>query len=184
MARQRLGRRRPGEISLDCSTPADEDTNMQQRITLTVNGADRHLTIDPETPLLYALRNDLGLSSPRQGCSQEQCGACRVIMDGEAMYACTAKVKEANNRRITTVEGVSIDGALHPVQQAILDENAAQCGYCLSGIINRAALLLEKNPSPDRSDIQTAFKDHLCRCGAHNRIIRAIQNAAREMHHD
>lgn len=157
---------------------------MQEKIVLRINGADRQLTIDPDTPLLYALRNDLGISSPRQGCSQEQCGACKVIMDGQTIYACTTTIKEADNRQITTLEGLAIDGPLHPLQQAILDENAGQCGYCLSGIINTAVLLLEENHSPSRLEIQTALKDHLCRCGAHNRIIKAIQRAAREMSHD
>ena len=157
---------------------------MQQKISLKVNGADRQLTIEPDTPLLYVLRNDLGLSSPRQGCNQEQCGACRVIMDGKAVYACTTTILEANNREVTTVEGLGVDGVLHPLQQAIVDENGAQCGYCLSGIINSAVLLLKANPSPDRSAIQTALKDHLCRCGAHTRIIKAIERAAREASHD
>jgi nicotinate dehydrogenase subunit A len=156
---------------------------MQEKITITVNGVDRHLTIDADTPLLYALRNDLGITSPRQGCGQEQCGACKVIMDGQTAYACTVTVGEATNRKITTVEGLSADGVLHPLQQALIDENAAQCGYCLSGIINSAVLLLAKNPSPSRTDIQTALKDHLCRCGAHNRIIKAVQRAGREMSH-
>jgi len=157
---------------------------MQEEITFKVNGADHHLSIDPDTPLLYVLRNDLGITSPREGCGQEQCGACRVIMDGETIYACTTAVKDVHKREITTVEGLSVKGKLHPLQQAILDENAAQCGYCLSGIINSAVLLLEANPSPSRTDIQATLKDHLCRCGAHNRIIRAIQRAAREMSHD
>lgn len=153
-------------------------------ITLRINGEDRQLMIDPDTPLLYALRNDLGITSPRQGCGQEQCGACRIIMDGETVYACTTRIGEVKNREITTVEGLCKNGVLHPLQQAILDENAAQCGYCLSGIIISAVVLLEKNPSPSRTEIQNALKDHLCRCGAHNRIIKAVHRAAREMSHD
>ena len=146
-----------------------------------VNGEPWVINVDPGTPILYILRNELGLFSPRYGCGTEQCGACKVIVDGRMGFACTLTAEEINGCDIRTLEGLAADGSLHQLQQAFLDENAAQCGYCASGIIMTAALLLEENQAPSRSDIQQALAGNLCRCGAHNRIIKAIQRAAREL---
>jgi nicotinate dehydrogenase subunit A len=144
-----------------------------------VNGIEREVTAGDGTPLLYVLRNDLGLSSPRFGCGTEQCGACMVLLDGKVAYACTTPVSAARGRKVTTVEGLGDEANPHPLQQALLDEQAAQCGYCLSGIMIRAAALLAENPHPDEAAVRAALDGNLCRCGAHNRIVRAILRAAR-----
>lgn len=147
---------------------------------LKVNGQPGTFVGDGQTPLLYVLRDTLGLSSPRYGCGSELCGACRVLVDGELAFSCNLPV-EAVDGDVTTVEGFAkdSDGDLHALQQAFLDLNAGQCGYCLSGILVTAYRLLQTNPDPSRDDIKQALAPHLCRCGAHNRIISAIQQAAR-----
>ena len=127
---------------------------------------------------ILSVRNELGLNSPRYGCGKEQCGACRVLVDGELKYSCTLRAGEVAGKAVLTVEGLSGDHLLHPLQESFLTLNAGQCGYCLSGILMVAYELLARNPQPTREDIQIALKDNLCRCGAHNRIIRAIQRAA------
>jgi nicotinate dehydrogenase subunit A len=132
-----------------------------------------------DTPLLYVLRNDVGVKSPRFGCGNEQCGACMVLIDGRVAYACTTPVSAALGHQVTTVEGLGSESNPHPIQQALLDEQAAQCGYCLSGIVIRAAALLAENPHPDEAAVRAALDGNLCRCGAHNRIVRAILGAAR-----
>lgn len=152
-----------------------------KELKFVVNGKSRAISIDPGTPLLYILRNELGLCSPRYGCGSEQCGACKVIVDGKMGFACTLTAEELDGCDIRTLEGLAVDGSLHVLQQAFLAENAAQCGYCASGIIMTAALLLEENQAPSRSEIQQALVGNLCRCGAHNRIIQAIQRAAQEL---
>lgn len=159
----------------------DADPGGLKELKFIVNGQSRVINIDPSTPLLYILRNELGLYSPRYGCGVEQCGACKVIVDGKMGFACTLTAEEIDGCDIRTLEGLAVDGSLHVLQQAFLDENAAQCGYCASGIIMTAALLLEENQAPSRSDIQQALVGNLCRCGAHNRIIKAIQRAAKEL---
>ena len=146
-----------------------------------VNGKSQAINADPGTPILYILRNELGLFSARYGCGSEQCGACKIIVDGKMEFACTLTAAQVDGCDIRTLEGLSVDGSLHLLQQAFLDENAAQCGYCASGIIMTAALLLEETPAPSRAEIQQALAGNLCRCGAHNRIIRAIQRAAGEL---
>jgi nicotinate dehydrogenase subunit A len=151
---------------------------MNQAITLTVNGQTHSLSVEPETPLIYILRNDLGLKSPKFGCGLEQCGACKVIIDGEAAPSCRLPVALAQGRQIVTLEGLGTLEALHPVQQAFLDEQAAQCGFCTAGMIVAAAALLDQNPQPDEADIRQALAVHLCRCGTYHRILRAIQRAA------
>ncbi len=143
-----------------------------------LNGEPRQATADAGTPLLYVLRNQLGLNSPRYGCGKEQCGACRVIIDGELVWTCTRPVESVEGASIVTVEGLSDGDRLHALQESFLDNNAGQCGYCLSGILMAASHLLDRDPAADRKRIQDALKDHLCRCGAHNRIIRAIEQAA------
>ena len=142
---------------------------------LIVNDRPRRIEADETMPLLYVLRNKLGIYSPRYGCGSEQCGACVVLQNGKVIYSCTTQIKDCADSDITTVEGLN---ASHPVQKALLQANAAQCGYCLSGILMRAVHLLNDNPSPTRKDIQSALAAHLCRCGAHNRIIKAIEKVA------
>jgi aerobic-type carbon monoxide dehydrogenase small subunit (CoxS/CutS family) len=153
---------------------------MDQAVTLTVNGQTHTLTVEPETPLLYILRNDLGLKSPKFGCGLEQCGACKVIINGEAVPSCRLPVALAQGREIVTLEGLGTLEALHPVQQAFLEEQAAQCGFCTAGMIVAAAALLDQTPHPDETDIRQALAVNLCRCGTYHRVLRAIQRAAGE----
>ncbi len=148
------------------------------KIPLTVNGVHHQLDLEPDMPLLLVLRNDLGLHSPRFGCGKEQCGACRVLVDDKLRYSCTLQAQEASGCAVKTLEGFSTDETLHPLQEAFLELNAGQCGYCLSGILVTACHLLVSNPNPDRRQIQEALADHLCRCGAHNRIINAVLRGA------
>lgn len=143
-------------------------------IALNVNGETKSVTADPETPLLYVLRNDLQLKGARFGCGTGQCGACTVIIDGKAVQSCDLPVSAAVGKAITTIEGLAVNGALHPLQQAFLDEQAAQCGYCVSGIIMSAKALLDANPQAGDTDIRAALKGNLCRCGTHHRILRAV----------
>jgi nicotinate dehydrogenase subunit A len=150
---------------------------------LVINGKHTLAEADSQTPLLYVLR-EIGIISPRYGCGLEQCGSCRVLVNGELEYACTKTIAEIAGARVETVEGLAEDGQPGFIQQAFLDENAGQCGYCLSGIIMTAKHLLEHNPRPDRGEIQDALKNNLCRCGAHNRIIRAIERAADRLESD
>ncbi|HXF66352.1 MAG TPA: (2Fe-2S)-binding protein [Burkholderiales bacterium] len=150
-------------------------------ITLEVNGRKHEVAAEPETPLLYVLRNDLKLKGARFGCGLGQCGACTVIVDGRAVPSCDLPLSAAAGKRITTIEGLAADGKLHPLQQAFIAEQAAQCGYCVSGIIMSAAALLGSNPDPTEEEIRAALKGNLCRCGTHHRILRAIRRAAGEM---
>jgi len=150
-------------------------------ITLIVNEAEHRVAADPETPLLYVLRNDLKLKATRFGCGQGQCGACTVVMDGKAVASCDLPVSAAAGKTITTVEGLSTGGKLHPLQRAFIAEQAAQCGYCLSGILMAAKALLDANARPSEAEIRAALTDNFCRCGTHQRIIRAIQRAADEV---
>jgi nicotinate dehydrogenase subunit A len=143
-------------------------------ISFEVNGRRVQVAAGETTPLLDVLRNELGLKGSRYGCGLEQCGSCMVLMDGEPVYACSREVGTVAGRRITTVEAL----AGHPLIEAFLDEQAGQCGYCLSGILISAKALLDHNPLPTRAEIVAALDRHLCRCGAHQRIIRAVQRAA------
>lgn len=151
---------------------------MADRFDLVVNGEARQVTATADTPLIYVLRNQLGLMGTRYGCGQEQCGSCMVLLDGEPAYACGRAMDGAAGRTVLTVEGLANGEALHPLQQALLDEQAGQCGYCLSGILISAKALLDRDPAPDRAAIVAALEPHLCRCGAQPRIIRAIARAA------
>jgi nicotinate dehydrogenase subunit A len=150
-------------------------------IDFILNGRPVRIDGDPTRPLLSVLREDLALRGSRFGCGTEQCGACMVLIDGEPAYSCAREVSTLAGRRITTVEGLAPNGELHPLQQAFIDEQAGQCGYCLSGILISAAALLERNQHPDRAEVAAALDRHLCRCGVHNRIIRAVQQAGRMM---
>jgi aerobic-type carbon monoxide dehydrogenase small subunit (CoxS/CutS family) len=148
------------------------------RIQFVVNGRSVSVARDPATPLLTVLREELALRGSKFGCGTEQCGACMVLIDGKPEYSCAREVGGVEGRRIVTVEGLAPDGALHPLQQAFLEEQAGQCGYCLSGILISAAALLDTNKNPSRENIVAALDPHLCRCGIHNRVIRAVQKAA------
>ncbi len=147
------------------------------RISLNVNGKLRVVDTDSTTPLLYVLRNDLGLSGPKFGCGLSQCGACTVIMDGKTVRSCSVPVTAAQNREVTTLEGLGSVAAPHRLQKAFIDEQAGQCGYCLNGMVMSAKVLLDKNPSPTSAEIKQALNGVLCRCASHLRIIRAIQRA-------
>jgi nicotinate dehydrogenase subunit A len=147
-------------------------------IDLTVNGSRVTVDADETTPLLDVLRNHLGLKGSRYGCGLEQCGTCMVLIDGEAAYSCAREVGSVSGRRVTTIEGLGTPQDPHPLQRAFLNEQAGQCGYCLSGIIISAKALLDQNPRPTRADIVAALDKHLCRCGTHTRIIAAIQQTA------
>ena len=149
-----------------------------EEVRLSVNGTARTVTCDPGTPLLDVLRHDLGLAGPRFGCGAGLCGACFVLIDGRARSSCDLPVSAAAGTQITTAEGLAADGKLHPVQQAFLDEQAAQCGYCTSGMVISAAGLLRAIPSPTAQEIREALEGNLCRCGTQGRILRAVQRAA------
>ena len=145
---------------------------------LRVNGFARTVeSDDPEKPLLYALR-DLGLTATKYGCGLGQCGSCTVIIDGKAVRSCRTSVQAAQGKSVTTLEGLSADATLHPVQAAFIKEQAAQCGYCTSGLIMSAAALLASNPKPTEGDIRTALDGNLCRCGTHVRVVRAVLAAS------
>ena len=145
---------------------------------LRVNGAERRVRAASDTPLLLVLRNDLRLSSPKYGCGAEQCGACMVLIDGQPAPTCRLPVRAAAARAIVTVEGLAPGDGLHPIQEAFIEHNAIQCGYCAGGVMIAAAALLEREPAPTRERIQAALDRNICRCGAHNRMIRATQDAA------
>ncbi|MBN2392736.1 MAG: molybdopterin-dependent oxidoreductase [Anaerolineae bacterium] len=154
---------------------------MSQPIVLHVNGTSHTLTLDPDTPLLYVLRNDLGLKSAKFGCGLGQCGACKVLIDGNAVHACRTPVGSVEGHEIITLEGLGTAEALHPLQQAFIEEGAAQCGFCTSGMIITAKALLDRNPHPSDADIQAAMTGNLCRCGTYNRVHRAIHRAAGDL---
>jgi nicotinate dehydrogenase subunit A len=148
---------------------------------LEVNGQRRSVSAGPDTPLLYVLRNDLGLVGSRFGCGNGQCGACFVIVEGKAVPSCDTPLWSVAGKKITTVEGLAKGGELHPVQKALLAEQAAQCGYCISGIAVAAAAFLANNQNPSEEQVREALDRNLCRCGAHNRVVRAVLRAAKEM---
>jgi len=147
-------------------------------IALTVNGRAVSVEVDATTPLLDVLRNHLDLKGSRYGCGLEQCGTCMVLIDGEAIYSCTREIGSVAGRGVITIEGLGTADAPHPLQRAFLEEQAGQCGYCLSGIIISAKALLDRAPLPSRAEIVAALDKHLCRCGTHTRIIAAVQKAA------
>jgi nicotinate dehydrogenase subunit A len=149
------------------------------KMTLNVNGKPLAITADdPQMPLLYALRDDLGLHGPRFGCGLGQCGACTVLVDGKAMRSCVMPVATMTGKKIVTLEGLGGPGQLHPLQRAFIDEQAVQCGYCINGMIMQAAALLQTNKKPTEQDIKAALTENLCRCGTHLRIVRAIKRAS------
>ena len=149
-------------------------------IPLRVNDKSRIVDTDPSTPLLYVLRNDLGLNGPRFGCGLSQCGACTVIMEGKTVRSCSVPVSAARNRSITTLEGLGSVARPHFIQKAFIEEQAAQCGFCMNGMIMTAKVLLDRNPNPTDAEIKQALDPNLCRCGSHLRVLRAVKRAARE----
>jgi nicotinate dehydrogenase subunit A len=153
---------------------------MAETVRLRVNGTERAVEADPATPLLGVLRGTLGLTASRFGCGANQCGACNVLIDGEAVAACDTPLWAAAGKDITTVEGLGTPEAPHPLQRAFIAEQAMQCGYCISGILVSAAALLRRYPDPSEAEVRAALDRNLCRCGAHNRIVRAVLRAARE----
>jgi len=146
-------------------------------LELEVNGARRRVEAHPDTPLLYVLRNDLGLTGSRFGCGSGQCGACFVLVDGRATASCDLPVGSVSQKKIVTVEGL---GGRHPVQKALVAEQAAQCGYCMSGIVMSAVALLSQQSKPTEQEVRAALDKNLCRCGSHNRVVRAVLRAAHE----
>ena len=150
--------------------------------TLRVNGAARSVRgVEPDAPLLYVLRNDLELNGPKFGCGLAQCGACTVLLDGKSARSCSVPVSAAAKADITTLEGLGTIDKPHPLQRAFIEEQACQCGYCSNGMIMAAKALIDGNPRPSEQQIKQALNDHLCRCASHNRIVRAVQRAAKEM---
>ena len=148
------------------------------KVSLKVNGKTQVVDTDPETPLLYVLRDDLKLNGPKFGCGLAQCGSSTVIMDGNAIRSCVTPVKAASNHPVTTLEGLGSTKKLHPIQKAFIDEQALQCGYCINSMIMTAKALLDKNPKPTDSQIKEALAGNLCRCGTHTRILRAVKRAS------
>ncbi len=148
---------------------------------ITVNGRALSVTADEETPLLYVLRNEAGCKGVRYGCGLGQCGSCTVIIDGKPVQSCDVPVSAVAGKSITTVEGIGSMDKPHPLQRAFVDEQAAQCGYCATGIIMSAKALLDVNASPSDAEIKAALSKNLCRCGTHQRILRAVKRAAIEM---
>lgn len=150
-------------------------------VALKVNGAVRSVPAEADTPLLYVLRNDLALNGAKYGCGRSQCGACTVLVNGRPARSCVVPIGALTGSDIVTLEGLSSGGTLHPLQQAFIDEQAVQCGYCISGMIIEAKALLDRVRAPTEADVRAALSGHLCRCGTHNRIIKAVLRAARNV---
>jgi carbon-monoxide dehydrogenase small subunit len=154
---------------------------MKETVEFKLNGRPVRLKVDGERPLLWVLRTDLGVTGPKYGCGEGLCGACTVLVDDAAELACQKTVKEVTGSEIITIEGLAQNGRLHPLQEAFVHHAGFQCGYCTPGMILRAYSLLAENPAPSRADIIAGMDENLCRCGAHTRIVQAIETAAREM---
>jgi nicotinate dehydrogenase subunit A len=154
---------------------------MADPITISVNGKSHTLSVAPETPLLYVLRNDLELNSAKFGCGLAQCGACTVIADGAPIRSCVTPLGDAAGRKITTIEGLGTVVKPHPLQKAFIELQAAQCGYCINGMVMSAKALLDQSPHASDAEIREALAGNLCRCGTHTRILRAIEKAQKEM---
>jgi len=150
------------------------------RFTVRVNGEVKTVMVEPDAPLLYVLRNDLELNGPKFGCGLAQCGACTVLIDGRPVRSCVTPMSAVKGP-ITTIEGLGTIDKLHPLQRAFIDEQACQCGYCGNGMVMSAKALLDRNPRPTDREIKQALNGHLCRCASHNRIVRAVQRAAKEL---
>jgi nicotinate dehydrogenase subunit A len=161
--------------------PSAAGERAMQTVSLSVNGKEVSVTADPDTPLLDILRNHLGLFGTKFGCGLEQCGCCMVLINGEPVKSCGKALSTVVGRDIVTIEGLGTPASPHPLQQAFLDEQAGQCGYCLSGVLISAKALLDRNLSPSRREIAEALDDNICRCGSHTRILRAVARAAEQM---
>jgi len=152
---------------------------MAETLSFELNGQAVTVSAEPETPLLYVLRNDLGRVGPKFGCGLGQCGACTVIVDGKAIFSCVTPISVLGGRAIRTVEGLGTETDPGPLQRAFIDEQAAQCGYCIAGMIMRAQALLEANVRPTEAELRAGLAPNLCRCGTHMRILRAVKKAAK-----
>lgn len=148
---------------------------------ITVNSEPHLLDAAPDTPLLYVLRNDLGLNGPKFGCGMGQCGACAAMVGGKLTRTCSIALRDVGEDRVTTLEGLGTTQKPHPLQKSFIDEQAAQCGYCSNGMIMAAKALLDHNPNPSDEEIKSALEEQLCRCGVHNRVVRAVRRAAVEL---
>lgn len=151
------------------------------KISLRVNGHAQVIDAEPDMPLLYALRNDLKLNGPKYGCGMAQCGACTVILEGNAIRSCVTPLSAARNKRVTTLEGLGSTKKMHKIQQAFVEEQAVQCGYCINGMILTTKVLLDKNPKPTDAQIREALAGNLCRCSTHIRILRAVKRASGQL---
>jgi nicotinate dehydrogenase subunit A len=151
------------------------------KISLRVNGKSQIVDAEPDMPLLYALRNDLKLNGPKYGCGLAQCGACTVILEGNAIRSCVTPLGAVQNKRVTTLEGLGSTKKMHKIQQAFVEEQAVQCGYCINGMILTTKALLDKNPKPTDAQIREALAGNLCRCGTHLRILRAVKRASGQL---
>ena len=147
-------------------------------INLKVNGVSRSVNAEPDTPLLYVLRNDLALNGAKFGCGLSQCGTCTVLVNGKATRSCVTPISQIGQAEVTTLEGLGTLDKLHPLQKAFIDEQAAQCGYCINGMIMSAKELLDSNPRPTEAQVRASLAGNLCRCGSHNRIVRAVMRVA------
>jgi aerobic-type carbon monoxide dehydrogenase small subunit (CoxS/CutS family) len=154
---------------------------MKETISFHLNGKKTEILVDKTEPLLWVLRNQLGMTGTKYGCGMGYCGSCTVLIDNEAVRSCTLPVGEVAGKKLVTIEGLEVNGKLHPVQKAFIEHDALQCGYCTPGMIMNATGLLLKNPSPTTEQIVEGMEDNLCRCGAHKRIIEAVSSAAKEM---
>jgi nicotinate dehydrogenase subunit A len=169
----------PGNMAgADDGTRASRKAGEMMTISLKVNGSRRSVPAEADTPLLYVLRNDLGLNGAKFGCGLAQCGACTVLIDGRAVRSCVTEIGAIGEAEITTIEGLGTVDKPHPLQQAFIDTQAAQCGYCINGMIMTAKDLLDQNPHPTAAEVREALAQNLCRCGTHNRIVRAVLRAA------
>jgi aerobic-type carbon monoxide dehydrogenase small subunit (CoxS/CutS family) len=153
---------------------------MEENVQFKLNGKPVKLTVDSDRMLLWVIRTDLELTGTKYGCGEGICGACTVLVDGEAMRSCQTSVKDIKGKEVLTIEGLAKNGKLHPLQKAFMENDALQCGYCTPGMILNAVALLRKNPHPSYAEIINGMDDNLCRCGAHNRIVRAVQEVAKE----
>jgi len=154
---------------------------MEEQVQFKLNGKAVKVTVDSDRMLLWVLRTDLALTGTKYGCGESYCGACTVLLDNEAVRSCQTTMKDVRGKEVVTIEGLGKNGNLHALQKAFMKHDAMQCGYCTPGVIMNAYALLKKNPRPSSSDIITGMNDNLCRCAAHNRIVRAIQEASNEM---
>lgn len=154
---------------------------MKETIQFTLNGKSVELETDTSQTLLWVLRTELGLTGTKHGCGIGHCGACTILVNGAAERSCSITVKDISGKMVTTIEGLALDGKLHPVQESFIEHEAQQCGFCTSGMVMNAVGLLNENPNPDRKEIIEGMNDNLCRCGAYNRITMAIETAAKQI---